>query len=157
MACLHEATPDIGHGVQQDRGTGWGRQPTSRQLSWRCPQLSPWGGRGHASSWPGAHVPYHCWPGADAKRMSHCFPAPQPLPVPVGPRDKQKRSQTLWGGGRACSPPPDPAAAPQAADRQTDARLGGMGRDIPIFSCLCTPPPSFCGQKYASWMDRQNH
>lgn len=94
--------------------------------------------------WPPSRVPYRSSAGADSQRMSHCSPALRPLPVPVGLRDKQKQSQTLWGGGWTCSPPPDPAATPQAgrqADRQTDARLGGMGRDTPIFSRFCIPTP----------------
>lgn len=94
--------------------------------------------------WPSSRVPYRSSAGADSQRMSHCSPALRPLPVPVGLRDKQKQSQTLWGGGWTCSPPPDPAATPQAgrqADRQTDARLGGMGRDTPIFSRFCIPTP----------------
>lgn len=146
----------LGLGTQQE---GWGRHPASHQLSWHRPSPSPRGGRGRASSWPGARVPYRCWPGADAERMSHCFPAPRPLPVPVGPRDKQKRSQTLWGGGPGLLPSSRSRSSPlgRQAGRQTDARLGGMGRDTPIFSRLCTPPPSFRGQKYAGWMDRQNH
>lgn len=99
--------------------------------------------------WPLSRVPYLSSAGADSQRMSHCSPAPRPLPVPVGLRDKQKQSQTPWGGGLACSPPPDPAATPQAG-RQADRWMPALGEwaGTPLFlAASASPPPSFRGPK----------
>lgn len=154
---LHETTPlpsareaGLGLGTQQE---GWGRHPASHQLSWHRPPPSPRGGRGRASSWPGARVPYRCWPGADAERMSHCFPAPRPLPVPVGPRDKQKRSQTLWGGGPGLLPSSRSCSSPLG--RQADRRMPALGEwaGTPLFLAASAPHPlpSVAKNTQAGW------
>ena len=93
--------------------TGGPHRLLGGKLPWRrCWEAVP-------AFWPPSRVPYRSSAGADSQRMSHCSPALRPLPVPVGLRDKQKQSQTPWGGGWARSPPPDPAATPQAG-RQAD-------------------------------------
>lgn len=113
------------------------------ELLWR------WRWEAVPAFWPPSRVPYHSSAGVESQRMSHCSPAPRPLPVPVGLRDKQKQSQTQWGGGWACSPPPDPAATPQAG-RQADRRMPALGEwaGTPLFlAASASPPPSFRGPK----------